>query len=119
MDAIDEDEARALSTSWVGMRLGIDPVRVNAMRRAGELFAVRRPGSQEWRYPAWQFGPGWKPLPFVESVVKAAREAGLDERRLHELLNRRVGMVGESRRLLDLLLEGDEERVLAEIRRGS
>jgi hypothetical protein len=113
---MDTDREHALSTSWVGMRMGVDPVLVNAMRRAGELYAVREPGSQEWRYPAWQFGPDWKPRPGVQRVLRAAREAGLDEAALDEILNRRVGVVGSPRRLLDLLVEGDAEPVLAAIR---
>ena len=100
------------------MRLGIDPVRVNAMRRAGELYAVRRPGSQEYRFPAWQFGPELKLRPSVERVLAAAREAGIDEPALEELLNRRVGVVGTKRRLLDVLVDGDEGPVLEEIRRA-
>jgi hypothetical protein len=108
----------ALSTSWVGMRMGIDPVLVNAQRRAGELYAFRRPGSQEWLYPAWQFGPDWTPLPAVRRVLSAARAAGLDSGALHELLYRRVGVVGERRRLLDVLREGNDEPVLAAIKRA-
>jgi len=113
---MDTDAEHALSTSWVGMRMGVDPVLVNAMRRAGELYAVRRPGSQEWLYPAWQFGSDWKPRPDVQRVLRAAHEAGLDEAGLDEVLNRRVGVVGSPRRLLDLLVEGDAEPVLAAIR---
>src|SRR5262245_40368991 len=99
------------------MRLGIDPVRVNVMRRAGEFYAVRRPGSQEYRFPAWQFGPDMKLQPSVERVLAAAREAGIDEPALEQLLNRRVGVVGAKRRLLDVLADGDEGPVLDEIRR--
>ena len=112
------DVELGLSTSWIGMRLGIDPVRVNAMRRAGELYAVRRPGSQEYRFPAWQFGPDMKLRPSVERVLAAAREAGIDEPTLEKLLNRKVGVVGAKRRLLDVLVEGDEGPVLDEIRRA-
>jgi hypothetical protein len=114
---MNDDDQRALSTSWVGMRMGIDPVRINAMRRAGELYGVRRPGSQEWYFPAWQFGPDWKPLPSIQRVLRAAREAGYDEVRLVALFNRRVGIVGGRRRLVDVLLDGDEATVLAEIER--
>jgi len=113
---MENDAEHALSTSWVGMRMGIDPLLVNAMRRDGELYAFRRPGSQEWLYPAWQFGPDWKPRPGVQRAVGAAKAAGLDEAALAELLNRRVGVVGSPRRLLDLLVEGDDEPLLAEIR---
>jgi hypothetical protein len=111
------DDRGALSTSWVGMRMGVDPVRVNAMRRAGELYAVREPGSQDWLFPAWQFGPDWKPLPSVQRVLRAARDAGYDDSRVEELFNRRVGMVGGRRSLVDVLLGGDEAAVLAEIER--
>jgi hypothetical protein len=109
---------RAMSTSWVATRLGIDPVRVNAMRRAGELLAVRRRGSFEWLYPAWQFDSEGEPLPAVQRVVRAARDAKLDENELAALLDQRVGIVGSDRRLLDVLRDGDEETVLAAIRRS-
>jgi hypothetical protein len=108
----------ALSTSWVGMRMGIDPFRVNAMRRAGELYAVRKPGSQDWLFPTWQFGPDWKPLASVQRILRAARDAGYDDSRLEELFNRRVGIVGARRSLVDVLLDGDEATVLAEIERS-
>lgn len=114
---MDDDRRQAMSTSWVGTRLGIDPVKVNAMRRAGEFHAVREPGSVEWRFPAWQFGPDGKPLPAVQRVLRAARDAGLDPEQLEELLGRRVGVVGAPRRLVDLLVEGDEAAVLTEIER--
>jgi len=109
---------RAMSTSWLATRLGIDPVRVNAMRRAGELFAVRPGGSFEWMYPAWQFDPDGRPLPAVARVIRAAREAKLDEDQLAALLDQRVGIVGSGRRLLDVLREGDEATVLAAIRQS-
>jgi hypothetical protein len=107
---------RPMSTSWIATRLGIDPVRVNAMRRAGELLATRSPASFEWLYPAWQFGPDGQPLPVVARLVRAAREAGVAEEQLAELLERRAGVVGERRRLVDLLLGGDEDAVVRAIR---
>lgn len=113
-DTLDQ----AMSTAWVAVRLGIDPVRVNVMRRAGELVAFRPHGTFEWRYPAWQFDADGRPLPAVARVARAAREARLDENALADLLDRRVGIVGTDRRLVDLLLEGDEESVLAAIRRA-
>jgi hypothetical protein len=107
-----------MSTSWVATRLGIDPVRMNAMRRAGELLAIRDRGSFEWRYPAWQFDSEGRPLESVQRVVRAAREAKLDENALAALLDQRVGVVGADRRLLDALLEGDERAVVEAIRRS-
>jgi hypothetical protein len=112
-------DRHALSASWLGMRMGVDPVRVNVMRRGGELYAIRQPGSQDWLFPTWQFGPDWKPLSSVQRVLRAAKEAGYDDRRLDELFNRRVGIVGGRRILVDVLLSGDEATVLAEIERGA
>jgi hypothetical protein len=114
----DDDGERALSTSWVGMRTGVDPVLVNARRRAGELYAFRRPGSTEWLYPSWQFGADWEPLPSVRRMLNAAREAGLGSEALYELLHRRVGVVGDRRRLLDLVREGNDQPIVAEIKRA-
>ena len=67
----------ALSASWLSTKLGIDTVMINAMRRAGELVAVRPAGSQEWRFPAWQFGPDGGVRPEVEQALQAARRHGL------------------------------------------
>ena len=108
------DGNRALSASWLGTRLGIGPTRVDLMRRGGELIAVREPGSQEYRYPSWQFGDGWRVKPIVPLMVSAARERGIRDDRLGEILEMRVGMGG--RRVEDLAREGDEDGVLRAIR---
>ena len=42
----------ALSGSWLAARLGIEPRKLDTMRRGGQVLAVRSPGSQEWRYPS-------------------------------------------------------------------
>ena len=101
----------ALTTSWLAAKLGTQSGRIDAMRRAGELYGVRKPGSQEYHYPAWQFDENGRPRPFVERLVRTAREVGLDEARLEEVLNRRAGLVG-GRRLVDLIRDGAEEHVL-------
>lgn len=112
------DYADCLPGSWLGERLGGNPTRIEAMRRAGELIAVRRPGSVEWLYPAWQFDD-WKPRPGVARVVAAAREAGLDESALYELLTAPLGLSGRGgTRLADLLAEGREDEVVVAVRRG-
>jgi hypothetical protein len=46
--------------------------------------------------------------------MSTARERGFDETRLYELMNMRAGVGGV--RLVDLLLEGRDEQVLAAIR---
>jgi hypothetical protein len=108
-------DADALPATWLAQRIAVDPARIDAMRRAGELIAVRRPGSTEWRYPAWQFDGG-RPRPVVARVVAAARDRGIDESRLHELLTSPLGLRGDGRRLVDLLLEGRDDEVVAAVR---
>jgi hypothetical protein len=105
----------AITASWLASRLAIDPARIDAMRRAGELIAVREPGSTEWQYPAWQFDGG-KPRPSVIRVVTAARESGLDEAQLYELLTTPLGLRDRGRTLVDLLEEGREDEVVAAVR---
>ena len=102
-----------LPASWLASRLGVDPREIEQLRERGELFAVRDEG--EWLYPAWQFGPGGSVPPGVRNAVKAARAAGLDERRLVALLRRPVGLIGAGR-LLDLLFEGRSDYVVDAVR---
>src|SRR5437588_2927073 len=99
-----------LSASWLAARLSIDPVQIDVMRRGGELIAVRRRGSTEWLYPAWQFD-GRSPRRLVPRLVNVAREAGFGESRLYEVLTAPMGLGGE-RRLVDLIREGRDEEVV-------
>ncbi len=85
------------------------------MRRAGELIAVREPGSTEWCYPAWQFDAG-KPRTGVIRVVQAARETGMDESGLYALLTTPLGLRNEGRSMADLLVEGRDDEVVAAVR---
>jgi hypothetical protein len=105
----------SLSASWLAVRLGIEPRKIEAMRRAGELIAYRPEGAHEYYYPVWQFDDDWRPLPVVPSLVRAAREAGLSDNRLYELLNARSGLAGD-RKLADALREGRADHVLNAIR---
>lgn len=105
----------ALPATWLAERMAVDPARIDAMRRAGELVAVRTPGSSEWRYPAWQFDRG-RPLQGVARVVLSARDAGMDEATLYDLLTAPLGLRSDGRRLVDLLVEGREDEVVAAIR---
>jgi len=106
----------AIAGTWLAERLAIDPAKIDLMRRSGELIAVREPGSLEWQYPAWQFDSG-KPRRGIERVVTAARESGLDETRLYDLLTTPLGLSGnDRRRLVDLLLEGRVDEVVAAVR---
>ena len=103
-----------LSASWLSTKLGVDTVRIKALRRAGELLAVRPGGSGEWRFPAWQFDEHGDVRPDVARVLEAARRRGLDSEQLDALLRRRSGMTSGGR-LLDDLLAGRVEHVLAAV----
>jgi hypothetical protein len=115
MDATLTEES--LSGSWLSTRLGVGTHRLDAMRRSGELLGVRRPGGQDFLYPAWQFGPDGKPLPVIERLVRAGRVAGLSDERLYEVLAARTGISGEAR-LADALRAGRDEYVLSVVRSG-
>ena len=104
----------ALSASWLSTKLGVDTVKINAMRRAGELVAVRPAGSQEWLYPAWQFGPDGRVRPEVERALEAARAHGVRTEQLGSLLERRSGITG-GERLRDDLIAGRIAHVIAAI----
>ncbi len=108
------DLDRALSASWLSTKLGTDTVRLNAMRRAGELLGVRRQSSNDWVFPAWQFDDDGNVTPDVQRVLAAARELGLSGERLNVLLDRRSGLTGGS--LLDDLLDGRVDHVVAMLR---
>ena len=104
-----------LPATWPAQRMGVDPARVDGMRRAGELIAVRESGSTEWRYPAWQFDAG-KPRGSVARIVSVAQESGVDEARLYGLLTSPLGLRADGRTMVDLLLEGREDEVVAAVR---
>ena len=106
--------ADSLSGTWLAERLAVDPLKIEAMRRDGELIAVREPGSDDWRYPAWQF-EAWRPRRGVTRVVAAARETGLDETRLYDVLTAPLGLMGDGK-LADLLVQGRDEEVVAAVR---
>ena len=105
----------SLSGSWLSTRLGVGTQRLDAMRRAGELLGVRRPGGQDFLYPAWQFAPDGKPLPVIERLVRAGREAGLSDEQLYDVLSARTGISGNAR-LADALRAGKDEYVLSVVR---
>ena len=105
-----------IAATWLAARLAVDPAKIDLMRRGGELIAVREPGSIEWRYPAWQFDSG-KPRRGIARVVMAARESGLDEGQLYDVLTAPLGLRESGRkRLVDLLLDDRVDEVVAAVR---
>jgi hypothetical protein len=107
----------SLSGSWLSSRLGVGTQRLDAMRRGGELLGVRRPGGQDYLYPAWQFGADGKPRAVLSRLIAAARANGMSDDRLYEVLTSRAGISGTVR-LADALREGREEYVLSVVRSG-
>ena len=105
----------SLSGSWLAARLGAEPMRLESMRRDGELISYRPAGSAERFYPLWQFDEEWRPLPIVPRLVRAARERGLSENRLYEVLAARAGLAS-GRRLADSLRDGNVDHVLEAVR---
>jgi hypothetical protein len=103
--------------TWLGERMALEPLRIEAMRRAGELIAVWDAGSNQWLYPAWQF-ERWAPRRGINRVVVAAREARIPDERLYELLTAPLGLTRTrgGRRLADVLVEGRVDDVVAAIR---
>ena len=115
MNATENRYATTLPATWLASRMAVDPARIDGMRRAGELIAVREPGSNEWRYPAWQFDAG-KPRSSVARIVAAARESGVDDARLYDVLTMQLGLRTNGERLVDLLIEGRDDEVVAAVR---
>jgi hypothetical protein len=108
----------SLSASWLAVRLGMEPLRLEAMRRAGELIAYRPEGAREHYYPLWQFDEDWRPLPIVPRLVREGAERGLGENRLYEILAGRSGLSAGGGRLAKSLREGRDEHVLEAVRRA-
>jgi hypothetical protein len=94
----------------------MEPLRLEAMRRAGELIVFRPDGAREHYYPLWQFDEEWRPLAIVPRLVRESRERGLDENRLYEILAGRSGLSAGGGRLANSLREGRDEHVLEAIR---
>jgi hypothetical protein len=102
--------------TWLAVRLAMEPGMIDAMRRDGELIAVREPGTTTWLYPPWQFD-GLYPLPSIPRIVRAARETGLDEGRLFTILTARRGL-GSEGRVYELLRQGRADDVVELVRAG-
>ena len=105
----------SLSAAWLATRLGAEPFKLDAMRRAGELIGYRPEGSREYYYPLWQFDEEWQPLPIIPQLVREGGARGLRGNRLYEVLNARAG-VTSGRRLGESLREGRLDHVLDALR---
>jgi hypothetical protein len=104
-----------LSSAWLAARHGVDPIRIERRRRAGELLATRSAGDREWRYPTWQFDAQGQVRPAVARLLQLAKENRIPHDRLDQLLERKVGLVG-GKTVRELLVNGGAEQALAEVR---
>ena len=93
-----------LTGSWLAFRLGVDPARIDRMRKSRELYAVRS-DSGEWLYPSWQFDEVGRTKASVTRLLDTARSEHIASAELTQLLDRKVGLVG-GKRVRDLLLAG-------------
>jgi|SRR5215211_1910015 len=109
-----QSASNIFTTSWLATRLGADPARIEARRRARELFAIPTDGGFEHVYPAWQFGPDGEPLAAIEHLLAAASEAGMDDSALNRFLDRRAGVGGP--RMWEFVREGRVDYVIASLR---
>ncbi len=97
-----------LTTDWLAARLGVQPARVEALRRAGELLGIRRADGTH-TFPSWQFGKDGRPLPLLARLIGAARAAGIHDEKLHELVSHRIDRLGRNRYGTDLASVPDEQ----------
>jgi hypothetical protein len=105
-----------VTASWLSVSLGIDPRRIDAMRRAGELIAVRAAGSTEWLYPGWQVAAG-KVRDCVPLIAAAARDTGLDEAALYRTLTTKRGL-SDGQTLAELIVADQGDQVVSALREG-
>jgi hypothetical protein len=100
----------SLSAAWLGTRTGLDPGRLETLRRRGDLLGVRVGDGYE--FPSWQFGTDGQLLPALARVLSTARSVGVSDERLVQLLNARQGLAG-GRCLGDALRDGNIEHVVS------
>ncbi len=89
--------------------------RLHQLRTAGRLVAFRSAGPRGSRYPAWQFGPDWTPIPDLPAIIAAAKDAELGSEVLHFLMTEPHDRLGHEAPI-ELVNRGETERVLFVLR---
>jgi hypothetical protein len=87
--------------------------RVKQLRDEDRLFAIDVPYERSLLYPRWQFDSSGRPRAQMPALIRAARDSGLDALGFHLLM---TGRRDEEPSGVQMLRDGDEDRVLALVR---
>jgi hypothetical protein len=87
--------------------------RLQQLRDADRLFAIKTPYERGLVYPSWQFDDTYDPLAVMPALIHTAKEVGLSPLGFHQIMTgRRVG----GKTGVELLGEGHENLALSLIR---
>lgn len=98
--AYPELRDQALTLPWAAERLAIEPARLQALARAGELLVVPGPWPMRQAHasglgffvPAWQLAPGGRaPNEALPALLEAAAGRGWTSLDLHRFMTRPLG----------------------------
>jgi hypothetical protein len=117
--AYPELRDHALTLPWAAEVLGLQPARLVALARAGELVVVPGPWPMRQAHasdlgyllPAWQFVHGQRPHPDIPPLIAAAADRGWTSLELHRFMTTPPAD-GEAAPA-DLLHTGEIARVMA------
>ena len=128
----DEDELRvarpqlqqtALALPWAAERLAVEPARLHALARSGELLVIPGPWPMRQAYPSGlgYFVPAWQfaldtgaPCEALPALLEAAADRGWTSLDLHRFMTSPLGE--DAATPADLLRTGEAERALALVR---
>jgi hypothetical protein len=105
--------AESLTVAQLRDQYKLSRQRLKQLRDEDRLFAIDIPYQRGLVYPAWQLDSAGRPLPVMQTLIRAARGAGLDALGFHLLI---TGPREGARSGLRLLHDGREDLVLALIR---
>lgn len=123
--AYPELRDHALTLPWAAEALGLQPARLIALARSGELVVVPGPwpmrqahaGGLGYLLPAWQLAGGRLAHPAVSALIAAAARRGWTSLELHRFMT--APPADGEPAPADLLHAGKVERVLALVRGDS
>jgi len=87
--------------------------RLQQLRDAGRLFAIKTPYERGLVYPTWEFDDDYDPLLVMPELIQTAREAGLSALGLHQVM---TGPRARGKSGVELLAAGREDLALNLVR---